>query len=283
MFIVTFIIFGREIAPETGTHHVQGYLELSAKKTLAGVKKLAGLGRAHLEPAKGTADDSIAYCSKEDAEPFRAGEPYCADGGESGRDLERKRWSDALDAAKRGDMDEIPADIYLRCKRSFDEIAQESKWKRSADSRPRIPFVLRPWQFEALNIVEAPVDDRAVHFFVDPKGGAGKSFFCQHILRDVPDVLILRPGRSLDLAYILREPPRVVVFDCPRSSSYSDIPWEFIESLKDGYIVSTKYAGIVKDFSPATVLVMCNTELWKDAGDVCALSSDRMHVHEISE
>jgi len=277
---VSFLIFGRECG-ESGTPHLQGYLELTRKISLGGVKKLPGLSRSHLESAKGTASDSIAYCSKEDTTPFRAGVPYDVGGGDSGRDLERKRWTDARDAAVDGRLDDIPADLYIRCKRSFDEIADAGRWSRSAASRPRRQLTLRPWQDTALSIVQGPVDDRKIHFFVDPVGSAGKSTFCHHVIRDEPGCLILSPSRGVDLCYILRDPPRVVVFDCPRSTQFSDFPWSFVESLKDGYVVSTKYAGLVKSFSPATVIVMCNTKLWLNADSECAISEDRLSVIDL--
>lgn len=280
---VSFIIFGRETAPGTGTVHLQGYLELPAKKALGGVKKLAGLGRAHLESARGSAEESITYCTKDDADAFRAGIPYDETGGRAGRESERQRWQDALDAARSDRVAEIPADLFIRYKRTFDEIASEARWQRAAAERPRIEYTLRPWQTSALDIIKGPVSDREVHFFVDPEGGAGKSFFCQNILRDVPDVKILRPGRAVDLAYILRDPPKCVVFDCPRATCYSDVPWEIVEGLKDGFICSTKYAGLTKSFCPATVLLMCNSELWKDVGGCVSLSEDRIKVHEISK
>jgi len=62
---VPYIIYGREIAPETGTPHLQGYLELCDRgSTLSAVKKKIGQ-RCHLEQARGSAEENIAYCSKE--------------------------------------------------------------------------------------------------------------------------------------------------------------------------------------------------------------------------
>lgn len=281
---VGFICWGREhFEPGAGTPHLQGYVEFKTKLRIGGIKKLAGFGRAHLESARGSAAESIAYCGKEDPSPFRAGEPYDTSGGRGGREAEQARWEAARKSAESQRLDEIPADIYLRYKRSFDEIAATASWDASRASRPRLEYQLRPWQSQALGIVKAPVDDRKVYFFLDCKGGAGKSFFCQHVLRDEIGVVVLRPARSSDLAYLIRKPPRVVVFDCPRSSGYSDMPWDFIEGLKDGHIVSTKYTCEIKDFCPATVIIMCNTKLWLNADGEFALSEDRMVIEEIKE
>lgn len=61
---VAYICFGKEIAPETGTPHLQGYLFLVNPRGMSGVKKIVG-DRAHLEPAKGSPDQNVKYCSKE--------------------------------------------------------------------------------------------------------------------------------------------------------------------------------------------------------------------------
>lgn len=59
-----YIIYGLEVGEEKGTEHLQGYCELKTKLRLTSVKKLIG-ERAHLEVAAGTAEENIAYCSKD--------------------------------------------------------------------------------------------------------------------------------------------------------------------------------------------------------------------------
>lgn len=55
------------------TPHLQGAVVLSNPMTLAAIKKRAGFLRAHIEEMKGTPEQSLAYCSKEDKEPFVKG------------------------------------------------------------------------------------------------------------------------------------------------------------------------------------------------------------------
>lgn len=59
-------IFGKEIA-ETGTPHLQGYLEFKKKSR---PKSIFGIDRIHWEKAKGNKQSNIVYCSKEDKNPF---------------------------------------------------------------------------------------------------------------------------------------------------------------------------------------------------------------------
>lgn len=62
--IFTYIIFGEEIAPTTGTKHLQGYFEMEEGKTINSlIKKYLPKG-IHLEQAKGNAEQNKTYCSK---------------------------------------------------------------------------------------------------------------------------------------------------------------------------------------------------------------------------
>jgi len=50
---------------ETGTLHIQGYLELFKQQTIVWVRnQVAGLELAHLDARAGTAQQADAYCSK---------------------------------------------------------------------------------------------------------------------------------------------------------------------------------------------------------------------------
>lgn len=59
-----YIIYGREIAPTTGTPHLQGYVYFNEAKTLSSVKKKISK-TAHLEIPQGTATQNREYCSKD--------------------------------------------------------------------------------------------------------------------------------------------------------------------------------------------------------------------------
>jgi len=58
-----YAIYGREIAPTTGTPHLQGYVHLKQKMRFNGFK--AAIGNAcHIEPANGSDQQNFDYCSK---------------------------------------------------------------------------------------------------------------------------------------------------------------------------------------------------------------------------
>lgn len=60
-----YVITGLEVCPTTGKQHLQGYAELSEKVSLTTLKALMPM--AHLEERKGSADDAITYCKKENS------------------------------------------------------------------------------------------------------------------------------------------------------------------------------------------------------------------------
>lgn len=59
-----------------GTNHLQGYIEISYSMVFSRVKRLLG-GTAHIERRKGSAEQAIAYCKKDDTRvdgPWEAGD-----------------------------------------------------------------------------------------------------------------------------------------------------------------------------------------------------------------
>lgn len=54
---------GKEVAPETGTKHLQGYMEFTSGKRLVTLKKVSGT--IHWTICNGNQEQNIAYCTKE--------------------------------------------------------------------------------------------------------------------------------------------------------------------------------------------------------------------------
>ncbi len=57
-------ILSKEIG-ESGTPHIQGYIELNAKLRFTALKKIPAFERCHLEGAKGNRKQNEDYCSKD--------------------------------------------------------------------------------------------------------------------------------------------------------------------------------------------------------------------------
>lgn len=62
---VKYLCYGIEIAPTTGTPHLQGYMEVKHPVTMARVKTLLGSQGAHVTASQGTPQQNREYCSKD--------------------------------------------------------------------------------------------------------------------------------------------------------------------------------------------------------------------------
>lgn len=61
---IQYVIFGQEVG-ETGTPHLQGYLQLSGGKRIRTVHSLLGFSDLHMEAALGSDENNFTYCSKD--------------------------------------------------------------------------------------------------------------------------------------------------------------------------------------------------------------------------
>jgi Putative viral replication protein/RNA helicase len=139
-----YAIYGREIAPTTGTPHLQGYVHLKSKMRFNAFK--AAIGQtAHIEPAKGSDQQNFEYCSK--SEDF-------FEVGEKTTQGKRTDLSEAVDTLKETGclkrLAEEHPEAYIRYHRGFES------WK--ARVMPTVPRNSKT----------------RVHVFVGPPG-TGKS------------------------------------------------------------------------------------------------------------
>lgn len=86
---IKYFIFQREKGEETGTAHIQLYVEFSQGKRFDQMKKY--FPRAHIESRKGTKTQAREYCSKKET---RIGEVY--EFGTFAEERERSDWTDIL-------------------------------------------------------------------------------------------------------------------------------------------------------------------------------------------
>jgi len=116
-----YIVYGREVAPTTGTKHLQGYVRFKHPKTMsAALKALPGM--PHIEIKKGSCQQAIDY-SKKDGDVYERGEPPKSqdEKGESNK----RRFDEAFIAAKEGRMDDIPNDIRTRYYNTYKKIRED--------------------------------------------------------------------------------------------------------------------------------------------------------------
>lgn len=71
----TFLTYGKEHFANPGlTPHLQGCAVIGRQMAFSTLKKTPGFERAHIEQMKGTIEQAVAYCHKEDPTPFVLGD-----------------------------------------------------------------------------------------------------------------------------------------------------------------------------------------------------------------
>lgn len=140
---------------------------------------------------------------------------------------------------------------------------------------------LRPIQSKILDIIKGEPDDRTIHWFHDPEGGAGKTSLAKHICLNNKDAIYLT-GKSADMKFgvmkFLEDEEKglkTVIIDLTRSVE-AFISYQGIEEIKNGIFYNTKYeSGMVMFDNPHIIILsnfMPNFEM---------LSADRWALHEI--
>lgn len=104
-----YLVVGKEVG-DSGTPHLQGYIVFSNQRRMSALQKMIPQG-PHLEAAKGNSLQNYEYCSK-DGDFFEKGERP-ATPKEKGQN-EKKRYAEAWETAKTGDIEDIDADIRMR-------------------------------------------------------------------------------------------------------------------------------------------------------------------------
>jgi len=241
---------------ENGTSHLQGVCYFSDPKTLAAVKKLHP--RAHWEVMRGTADQALAYTSKEDT---RIAPPVT--------------WGARPQQGKRNDLHDVAEIIaatagpltkklkaaaeanpgaFIRYHRGFAAYAAIT----AAPERKSAPAVWREWQKWLLRYLQKEADDRTILWVTDKTGGQGKSTVVQHLITAHPEDYVLLGGKVADMAYAY-DSQAVVFFDVPRTQlEHMDHLYNFAEQLKNGSVFSTKYESRLKTFRAPHVVFFAN-------------------------
>lgn len=281
---VRYIVFGEEVGALCGTPHLQGYLELNVEERMTVLNPRLFGNRAHLQVARGTAEQNKRYCTKDAVNVYERGTPRSGKGSRTDLDLVHAD----IQAGK--SYDEISSDHFstvARCDRFVRQkiIDRDRSQALSTLKTEMQSITLRPWQ-EALfrSLSESP-DPRSVMWLWESQGGLGKSFMARYLMATT-NTLVLEAGKKYDLAHIVAttQPfPSTIIFDLARttapeegSSHRLDSVYSLMESLKNGYLVSTKYNSTTIVFKIPHVVVFANF-----APDTSKMSADRWVVTEL--
>ncbi len=121
-------VFGKEIAPKTGTPHIQGYIYMYEKQSLRSMRRKVSL-RARFTKALGSAEQNFKYCSKTKDYKELGVRPMSQK--EKGQ-TEKDKWAKIIALAKDQKLDEICVEypsIYLRMYSTLKRIARDHQKK----------------------------------------------------------------------------------------------------------------------------------------------------------
>lgn len=119
-----YYIWGEEIAPTTGTPHLQGYVQLTKRKAFTKIVK--SLPNCHITPCLGSSQDNVNYCNKECTNVVECGTLRTIARGRAKQD---KDWQGLIDLAKQGRLEDICEDNpreYMIYYRTFKQIALDN-------------------------------------------------------------------------------------------------------------------------------------------------------------
>jgi len=128
------------------------------------------------------------------------------------------------------------------------------------------------WQTRLKEELDAPVDNRKIIWYYDATGNSGKSYFATKYR--CKTAYLVTGGKNADIFYAYNY-EEVVFFDLPRAKQ-EYVPYDVMESFKNGYFLSTKYECKPVRFNVPHVVVLCNFY-----PDTSKLSMDRWDIREI--
>ena len=271
---VQYLVFGYETGDQ-GTPHLQGYVYFSVAKRFATVTGL--IPRAHLEVSRGTPKEASEYCKKESNFVEFGALP----GGQGTRsDIDRIiEWLDEfIESHSRAptarEVAQQQPKALLRY-RDFISFAQ-----LRAPEPDLITGECREWQSDLESLLSDPCSDsRSIHFFVDERGGSGKTWFQQYLFTKMPNrVQMLQPAQFKDMAYLIDPSKDIFLINVPRGRMESfSLNFSILECLKDRVVQSTKYTPMMKVLSRLPhVVVFSNEDPPRNI-----LSTDRYKVNNL--
>ena len=229
---LNYIIYGHEIAPTTGTPHLQGYLQKTKKTRRKQLKKLIS-DKISLRVAKGSPEQNKAYCTKSDKNFVELGQPVKVGSSLQGTDglynniMECETWQQVL---------------QLRGVSNHLNYAREVWASRPIPKQEGI--ILREWQEFIMEKIKQEPDARTILWIYDNKGNIGKTFFAKYLMTNY-DAFYCCPGKGADIYHSYNN-QKIIIYDIPRSVEDTYINYGVLEKLKDGILFSGKYNSTMK-------------------------------------
>lgn len=267
-------IIGEEVGDKQKTPHLQCYVQTDRMKfsTFRNRINKALKVKPHIEIAKGSVEDNVKYCSKQDTDPTIWGQ-WTTQG-------QRTDWEEIYQMIKDDStnveiQERYPAQYahgYKGIDKMRSNLTLERNKQKLIESFEKVE--LKEWQRDAIHTLFNQ-GDRTVDWYVDYKGNQGKTWLAKYLIAKY-NAMYVQGGKMNDIAYAYQYHP-VVVFDFTRDKQ-DIVNYSVIESFKNGLIFSGKYESVTKQFDPCKVICFSN---WDP--DETKLSEDRWNIKYLSD
>ena len=262
-----YIVIGYEIG-EGGTRHIQGYVQMTARKTLVTMKRLMG-DNAHLECARRNAEQNREYCTKD--------ESYIEEGTMKGKGERTDIHEMKKDAEKENStaMFEKYGERWLRLQKGIKRQIGDEHDERAAKKMnlEMDDVTLKVWQKRVLARLYLQ-DKRQILFVVDTVGNMGKSFLAKYLMSKW-NAMYTNSTVYANVIYAY-DHESLVIFDLTRDK-LDFMNYGLLETFKNGMGFSAKYESKTRRFEPPMVIVFMN-----EMPNMTKLSVDRYDIFDIS-
>ena len=245
---------------------------------MSGVKKYIGV-RAHVEICRGSEEENKLYCVKDGKVLLEVGIYNTSIGQRGCPSSMGDNVIELIDFLKSGKtIADIEPQHYLTFVCYGNMImkivnAHVLKMQMNEMRNTFEKITWKHWQLDLIEYLKCEVDDRKVRWYVDPKGGQGKTFISKYLVSN-GDCVRFENGKSADIKYGYTG-QRCVLFDLSRSQM-DHVNYEVIESVKNGIVYNTKYQSEMRVYKVTHVIVMSN-----EKPDESKLSRDRWDIIEL--
>lgn len=285
------LMFEQEIAPSTGTPHLQGFIVFNTKKSGYQVVEIAkGI---YWHPMDGSIEANKTYCSKDKtgvvilgelplskAEKGAKGGKYGHKGAEAG--IEENVWlkitKEILAGTSYRQLAIMFPEEHGRYPKGFKEKFELLRPQPKFDLKERYGR-LYEWQSELLEIIGKDPNARSVQWIWSKQGNVGKSDMLKHLV-SCNGFQPMQNAPTRDLACAWKGSS--VAFDYSRDEQHGgNINYAALEHIKNRLVFSPKYESVTKmseDFKDVFVVCFSN-----QLPDISKLSPDRWEIYEIKD
>jgi len=263
-----YLVIGEHKGEKSKIRHLHALIEFENQRAFSTVKK--AVPRADIQPRRGTATQARNYIDKEKKIRFEQGEP-------SSQGTKYKAVFGMIKAGKTlvEIAEEYPEEVlkHYTGVRGMVEMINEGK-KAPLEDHP-----LLRWQQSVVEEISHP-PTRRIHWFYDPVGGAGKTWFGLWLVKHKGAQMVTNAATK-DVAEVWNpDHPGaeygVMLFNLTKDID-EHVNYAVMEQVNDGFCFASKYHSRMKVAGKFHVIVFSNFR-----PRLTAFVDDRWHVTELT-